>query len=296
MSVQITEVGPRDGFQMEATFIPTDVKVALIDALSRTGLRRIQATAFVHPGAIPQLSDAEAVMAHIVRAPGVAYAALVPNERGAERAAAAGVDAIDAVVSVTDAHALSNTRMTTAQAMARLRGVVRIARQAGVAVGVGFATALGCPFEGFPPHERLEALVAEAVEEDGIMRVAVADTAGMADPRRVARTMERLRARFPQADFALHLHDTRGMGLANVLAGLQAGVREFDASVAGLGGCPYAPGATGNVATEDVVHMLQLMEEDTGVDLAELLRVAAQVRDAVGHAESALLKAGPSRT
>jgi hydroxymethylglutaryl-CoA lyase len=293
-SVAVCEVGPRDGFQMERSFVPTETKIAIIDALSGTGLREIQATSFVHPGAVPQMRDAEVVMARIARAPGVVYAALVPNERGAERAIASRVDRIDIVVSATDSHSLSNTNMPTAQAMARAGRIVPLARAAGAGVAIGFATALGCPFEGIPPYARLEALVAQAVEEFGLAEVGVADTVGMANPRLVSTTMGALRARFPGVAFGLHLHNTRGMGLANVLAGLGAGVARFDASVAGLGGCPYAPGATGNIATEDVVHMLGEMGIATGVRLDRLLEVARQVEAAVGHADSAVLKAGPS--
>jgi hydroxymethylglutaryl-CoA lyase len=294
-AVTLCEVGPRDGFQMEAGFIPTEVKVDIIDALSRTGLREIQATSFVHPRAIPQLRDAEEVMARIERVPGVRYSALVPNERGAERAIAARADRIDVVVSVTDSHSLSNTRMMAAEATERAGRVAVMARPAGVEVSVGLATALGCPFEGIPPYERVEALVATVVEEHGVERVSIADTVGMANPALVHETLARLRRRFPMATFTLHLHDTRRMGLANLLAGLAAGVTAFDASVAGLGGCPYAPGATGNIATEDAVNMLAEMGVATGVDLKALLAASAQVRDAVGHADSGVLRAGTSR-
>lgn len=204
------------------------------------------------------------------------------------------MDRIDIVVSATDSHSLSNTNMPTAQAMARAGRIVPMARAAGVGVAIGFATALGCPFEGVPPYARVEALVARAVEELGIGEVGLADTVGMAGPRLVSTTVDALRARFPGVAFGLHLHNTRGMGLANVLAGLQAGVARFDASVAGLGGCPYAPGATGNIATEDVVHMLGEMGIATGVRLDRLLEVARQVEAAVGHADSAVLRAGPS--
>ena len=294
-SVSVCEVGPRDGFQMEAAFIPTDVKVRLIDALSLTGLHEIQATSFVHPQAIPQLRDAEEVMARIARAPGVRYTALVLNERGAERAIAARADRIDVVVSTSDSHSLANANMTTLQAMERAARVVTLARQAGLDVAIGFATALGCPFEGFLPHERIEGLVARAVEEFGLARVSIADTVGMANPMLVEALLRSVRARFPAVSFSLHLHNTRGMGLANVLAGIDAGVTHFDASVAGLGGCPYAPGATGNIATEDLVHMLEEMGIATYVRLDALLGVAAEVREAVGHAESAVLRAGTSR-
>jgi hydroxymethylglutaryl-CoA lyase len=293
-SVTVCEVGPRDGFQMERTFIPTATKVAIIDALSRTGLREIQATSFVHPGAVPQMRDAEEVMARIGRVPGVLYRGLVLNERGAERAIASRVDRIDVVVSVTDSHSLANATVPTAEAMVRAGRVVLLARSAGIGVAVGFATALGCPFEGFPPYSRVEALVGRAVEEWGLTEVVLADTVGMAHPRLVTTMLESLRARFPAAALGLHLHNTRGMGLANVLAGLQAGVTRFDASVAGLGGCPYAPGATGNIATEDLVHMLEGMGIATGVRLDRLLEVARQVEASVGHADSAVLRAGPS--
>ncbi len=294
-SVTVHEVGPRDGFQMEHAFIPTEAKIRLIDALSHTGLREIQATSFVHPQAIPQLRDAEEVMAAIERAPGVAYTALVPNERGAERAVAARVDRIEIVVSATDSHSLSNTNMTTAQAMERAGKVAALGRDAATDVAIGFATALGCPFEGVPPYERVEALVARAVEEFGLARVGIADTVGMANPALVGTTIESLRRRFPATTFSLHLHNTRGMGLANLLAGCEAGVTHFDASVAGLGGCPYAPGATGNIATEDAVHMLEEMGIATGVRLDRLLDAARRVEQAVGHADSSVLRAGTSR-
>jgi hydroxymethylglutaryl-CoA lyase len=294
-SVTVCEVGPRDGFQMEAAFIPTEVKVRLINALSRTGVHEIQATSFVHPKAVPQLRDAEEVMANIERVPGVRYAGLVLNERGAERAIAANADRIDIVVSASDSHSLSNANVPTAQAMERAGGAATLARQAGKDASIGFATALGCPFEGFLPYARVETLVTQAVEGFGLARVSIADTVGMANPTLVETTMRALRERFPSVRFSLHLHNTRGMGLANTLAGLEVGVTHFDASVAGLGGCPYAPGATGNVATEDVVHMLEEMGIATYVRLDALLEVASEVRDAVGHADSAVLKAGTSR-
>ncbi|MBI4505221.1 MAG: hydroxymethylglutaryl-CoA lyase [Chloroflexi bacterium] len=293
-AITLCEVGPRDGFQMEPEFIRTDAKIEIIDALARTGVREIQATSFVHPRAIPQLRDAEEVLARIGRVPGVVYSALVPNERGAERAIAAKTDRVDIVVSVTDSHSWSNTNMSTARAMERARAIVRLAREAGADVAIGFATALGCPFEGFPPYERVAGLVAQAVEELGLRRVTIADTVGMASPALVSATMARLLARFPSTTFALHLHNTRGMGLANLLAGLDAGVTYYDTSIAGLGGCPYAPGATGNIATEDTVHMVEEMGIRTAIDLDALLAVARRVEEVVGHADSALLKAGPS--
>ncbi len=293
-SVTICEVGPRDGFQMEKQFIPTDFKVAVIDALSETGLREIQATSFVHPKAIPQLADADEVMTRIKRRPGVKYTALVPNERGAERALRAEVDVMELFVSVSESHCLANIQMTTEQAMARAREVARMGREAGVEVAMGFPTALGCPFEGFQPYERIAALVTEAVEGLGLKRVNIADTVGMANPTLVHSVMSRLTERFPDVVFSLHLHNTRGMGLANLVVGMQAGVTKFDASISGLGGCPFAPGASGNIATEDTVHMLEEMGISTGVALPVLLTIAGQVEAQVGHSESAVLRAGTS--
>src|SRR5579884_717129 len=235
-SVTVCEVGPRDGFQMEPSFIPTPTKIAIIDLLSRTGLREIQATSFVRPTAVPQMRDAEEVMAGLRREHGVLYAGLVPNERGAERAIAAGCDRLDVVVSATDSHSLSNTRMPTRRALERVGRIVPMARAAGRDVAIGIAVALGCPFEGVPPYARVEALVGHAVEELGLTRVSLADTVGMANPRQVSTTVAALRARFPQVAFGLHLHNTRGMALANALAGLAGGVTHLDASVAGPGG------------------------------------------------------------
>jgi hydroxymethylglutaryl-CoA lyase len=293
-AVRICEVGPRDGFQMEKDFIPTAAKVAIIDRLSEIGLPQIQVTSFVHPKAIPQLADADEVMSRIRRKPGVRYTALVPNERGAERAIRAEVDVMELFVSVSESHCLANIRMSTDEAMEKAREVARIGEQAGVQVEIGFPTALGCPFDGFQPYERIERLVGRAVEEFGLKGVNIADTVGMANPSLVADVMSRLTNRFPDVAFSLHLHNTRGMGLANMLAGLSVGVTRFDTSVAGLGGCPFAPGASGNVASEDAVHMLEVMEISTGVSIDSLLDVARAVEQQVGHSESALLRAGTS--
>jgi hydroxymethylglutaryl-CoA lyase len=292
--VHLAEVGPRDGFQMEERFIPTQLKVEIIDRLSTTGLREIQATSFVHPRAIPQLADAEEVMARIQRRPGVVYTALAPNRRGAERALAAGVGRVEAFVSVSESHSRSNANMSTAEAMQRAGEVVALCRQAGVEVSIGFPTALGCPFEGFPAAERVTGLVRQAVEGMGLRRVSIADTAGMAGPRLVHDTMERLLEAFPEVTYVLHLHDTRRLGLANLLAGLEVGVRHFDTSLAGLGGCPYAPGATGNVATEDALNMLRGMGIETGVDRDAQLAAARLAAERLGHADSAVLRAGTS--
>jgi hydroxymethylglutaryl-CoA lyase len=246
----------------------------------------------VHPKAVPQLADAEEVMALIERVPGVRYTVLVPNLRGAERAVPMNADGWELMLSVTDSHSRSNANRSTDEALKGMEPVVALARENGVEVTGSMATALGCPFEGRVPFERV-LYVAEAYRAMGVSHVSVADTVGVADPRLVFETISGLRERLPDVRFGLHLHNTRGMALANVLAALQAGVTEFDSSVGGLGGCPFAPGATGNVSTEDLVHMLALMGVRSGVDLDAMLAVAREVRKVVGHPlESAVARAG----
>jgi hydroxymethylglutaryl-CoA lyase len=291
-AVEINEVGPRDGFQAEDEFIPTERKVEIIDALSRTGVAEIQVTSVVHPKAVPQLADAEEVMARIERAPGVRYTVLVPNLRGAERAVPMEADGWELMLSVTDSHSRSNANRTTEEALKGMEPVVALARESGVEVTGSMATALGCPFEGKVPFERV-LYVAEAYRAMGLSHISVADTVGVANPRLVFETMSGLKERLPGIEFTLHLHNTRGMALANVLAALHAGVTQFDSSVGGLGGCPFAPGATGNISTEDLVHMLDLMGVESGVSLDSMLAVARDVREVVGHPlESAVVRAG----
>ncbi len=291
-AVEINEVGPRDGFQAEDEFIPTERKVGIVDALSRTGVASIQVTSVVHPKAVPQLTDAEEVMARIERVPGVRYTVLVPNLRGAERAVPMEADGWDLMLSVTDSHSRSNANRDTDEALKGMEPVVELARESGVEVTGSMATALGCPFEGEVPFERV-LHVAEAYRAMGVGHVSVADTVGVADPRLVYRTMSGLKERMPEVRLGLHLHNTRGMALANVLAALRAGVTEFDSSIGGLGGCPFAPGATGNISTEDLVHMLDLIGVGSGVDLDAVLGVAREVREVVGHPlASAVARAG----
>ena len=293
-SVTIVDMTGRDGFQMEPEFIPTDRKIEIINLLSQTGLRQIQVTSFVHPRAVPQLSDAGEVMRGIERMSGVVYRVLVPNLKGAERALDAGADELNLLVSVTDAHSLSNANRTTTDALAALEPVIELAEREGVRATGGAAVSLGCPFEGIPPVDRLE-LVYGFFYERGIRKLSVADTVGMANPALVYERLCWLRERYPEATFSLHLHDTRRMATANILAGLQAGVTEFDGTVGGLGGCPYAPGATGNIATEDMVHMLHAMGIETGVDLDALLAIGRRLREIVGHElDSSILRAGKS--
>jgi hydroxymethylglutaryl-CoA lyase len=280
--VDVREVGPRDGLQNESP-VPVERRVELIDALSNTGLRRIEAAAFVSPAAIPPMAGSDEVMAAITRRPGVVYSALVPNPKGAERAVAARADEIELVVSASETHNQKNVRRSVAESLTAARDVVEIGHAGGINVEAIVSTAFGCPYEGDVPPERV-AQVAGHLVDAGADMLSFGDTTGMATPRRVD----------DPALVGLHFHDTRGTALANVLAGMERGVVRFDASIGGLGGCPYAPGASGNAVTEDLVHMLNDMEIDTGVDLDALLECAHLAQDIVGRElPSALLHAGP---
>ncbi len=292
--VTICEVGTRDGFQIEPDFIPTEHKVEVVNALSEAGMPRIEVTSFVHPKVVPQLRDAEAVMAAIRRRPGTRYAALVPNDKGASRAVDAGVDAIHTVLSASESHNLANVNMTIAESIDKLRAVAQIARRAGVPMQCGVSTSFGCPFEGDVPLDRLEDIVARLVDL-GARGIGLADTTGMANPRQVAAVLERLRPRFPGVEWTLHTHDTRAMAIPNILAALEYGVTNLDASIGGLGGCPFAPGASGNVCTEDLVHCLHAMGVATGIDLDRLVAVSRRVEQIIGRTlPGQIIKAGPS--
>ena len=292
--VTICEVGTRDGFQIEPDFIPTEQKIEVVDLLSAAGLPRIEVTSFVHPTAVPQLRDAEDVVAHITRRPGTRYAALVPNEKGAVRAIDAGVDAIHTVLSASESHNLANVNMTIADSLDKLGAVLRVAAAAKRHVGCGISTSFGCPFEGDVPVAQLERIVGRLVDM-GARAVGLADTTGMANPCQVGRVLEHLIPRFPGVEWTLHTHDTRAMAIPNILAAMEHGVTNFDASIGGLGGCPFAPGASGNVCSEDLVHCLHAMGVQTGIDLDRLVGVSRRVQDIVGRAlPGQIVKAGPS--
>jgi hydroxymethylglutaryl-CoA lyase len=290
----VHEVVTRDGFQIEPRFVPTEDKIRLIDALSQTGLHKIEVTSFVSPKAVPALADAEAVMAGITRNPAVKYVALVANPRGAERALAAKVDEIVLVVSVSESHNRSNVRRSTDESFAGFREIMAAVEGTGVKVACGMATTFGCPFEGFQPLDRIVRFVDRLIGL-GVDSIALADTIGMGNPRQIRAVCDEVRARFPKYEFALHLHNTRGMGLANVVSGLEAGITHYESSLGGLGGCPFAPGATGNICTEDLVHMLEQMGHDTGVDLDRLIALARALPALVGHeVPGQVMKAGKS--
>ena len=275
--IYCNDVAPRDGFQNEKTFIPTEDKVRLIDALSMTGLAKIEATSYVSPKAIPALADAEAVMAQIQRVPGVIYTVLVPNVRGAERALDGKADEFNLVMSASETHNLANLRMTREQSLAALGEVLALARGAGVPVNASLSCCFGCPMEGDVAVDEVLRL-SEALLAQGARGITLCDTTGMAYPTQVEQLTRRFIERFPQAEVTLHFHDTRGMALANVLAGVAAGARRFDASLGGLGGCPYAPGASGNVVTEDLVFMFEAMGVATGINLEKLIAARAPLQ------------------
>lgn len=294
-SAEIREVGPRDGLQNEAP-VPVADRVRLIDALSTTGLRRIEAVSFVSAEAVPAMAGADEVMAAIERRPGVVYSALVPNLKGTERALAAGADEIEVVVSASETHNRHNVRRSVAESLLAAHELTARAHEAGVPVVAIVSTSFGCPYEGEVAPERVAQLAGHLVD-GGADGLAFGDTTGMATPRRVHDVLDALeRAGIGAERITLHFHDTRGTALANVLTALERGVTRFDASVGGLGGCPYAPGASGNAVTEDLVHMLHDMGVATGVDLDRLIECAELARDLVGRElPSAMLRAGPAR-
>ena len=285
-SVSIREVAPRDGLQNEEP-IPTHSKVRLIDALGRTGVQRIEAVSFVHPKAIPQMADADEVWARVTKEPGIRYSALIPNSRGAQRAIDAGFQEIEVVVSASDTHNRRNLNRSTDESLDDITNLIQLIHTAGRTIEVIVATSFGCPFEGDIDPDRVAGIVAR-VRADGADRIAFGDTTGMATPRRVRDVLSVVRPDL------LHFHNTRGTGLANILTALDLGVTEFDASVGGIGGCPYAPGASGNVATEEVVHMLHDMGIDTGIDLDRLIETAEMAEKLLGRTlPSGVLRAGP---
>ena len=297
MRLYINDVAVRDGFQIEREFIPTATKVEVVNQLSRTGLHKIEVTSFVSPKAVPAMADAEAVLKGIERVPGVVYVALVPNVRGAQNAAACArrPDEVNAVISASETHNRANINRTHEQSLSELPTMVRIAHEAGMKITMSLSTTFGCPFEGHVAEDEVLRFVG-VFREAGLDGISLADTTGMANPRQVRELVAKVLREFPPPDetfYTLHFHNTRGMGLANVVAGIEAGVRSFDGSIAGLGGCPFAPGATGNICTEDMVNMLEDMGYDTRIDLARLLAVARRIPAIVGHdVPGQVMKAG----
>jgi hydroxymethylglutaryl-CoA lyase len=290
--ISVREVGPRDGLQNEDP-VPATAKIALIDLLAKTGVSRIEAVSFVRAEAIPQMADADEVWAGVTKDPAVRYSALAPNLRGARRALDAGFTEVEAVVSASDTHNRKNVNRSTAQSLDEIAVIIDEAHRRGSTCQVVVATAWGCPYEGDVPVDRVLAVAGRAVA-DGADAISFGDTTGMATPRRVRDLVGSFRSRHPDVPLNLHFHNTRGTGLANVLAALELGVDDFDASVGGLGGCPYAPGASGNIATEELVYMVEDMGVGTGIDLAAMIEAAGAAERIVGRElSSQVLRAGP---
>ncbi|MNX89486.1 Hydroxymethylglutaryl-CoA lyase YngG [compost metagenome] len=279
--VTVVEVGPRDGLQNEKTPVSTADKVRFIDCLSETGLSHIEVTSFVNPAWIPPLADAVEVASLIQRRPGVTYTGLVPNLKGYQRAKEAGMDAIALFMSATETHSKKNINKSVGEALSVLAEVAAAAREDGVAVRAYLSVVFGCPYEGQVDPEAVVRIV-NALLAMGVYQISLGDTTGMANPVQVRALLERLSRECSLDRFALHFHDTRGTALANVMAGLEMGITTFDASAGGLGGCPYAPGASGNLATDDLVYVLHEMGIETGIDLDKLLECSAMMQRVLG--------------
>jgi hydroxymethylglutaryl-CoA lyase len=293
--VRIREVGPRDGFQNEPEIISTAQKVALIDCLSQTGLRRLEVTSFVRPDVIPQLSDAEDVLHSITRNPDVSYSVLIPNERGLDRALAGdfAFDEVNLFLSASETHNRKNVNRSIEESLSGLERVIARARDAGLRCEGVISVSFGCPYEGDVPVERVFA-IAGRLADAGCEEVAFGDTTGMANPVQVRAFFERARDELSQPELTAHFHNTRGQGLANVLAALEVGVESFESSFGELGGCPVPRGATGNIATEDLISMLHEMGVQTGIDLPALVEASRAVQQVLGRPlGSHVLTAGP---
>ncbi|WP_085524344.1 hydroxymethylglutaryl-CoA lyase [Tuberibacillus sp. Marseille-P3662] len=291
-TIKIQDVVARDGLQNEDQFIPTEQKIALINRLSNAAVDKIEVTSFVSPKAVPNMSDAEAVMKGITRQPGVTYSVLVPNLKGAKRALECEVDEINLVVSVSETHNQKNVRRTTDQSFENFRDILSFLSNERIDVNGTLGTTFGCPFEGSISEDKVLRLVEQYLEL-GVSGITLADTTGMATPNQVYRLAENVLKRWPELPLTLHFHNTRGMGLANVIEGIRAGVTRFDASLGGLGGCPFAPGATGNICTEDLVHMLKFIGHDVRADLDQLIDSAKYLQSLMDHeVPGQIIKAG----
>lgn len=293
--ITICEVGPRDGLQNEKIILSVEDKLQLIESAVASGITNIEIGSFVHPKAVPQMADTDEVAKRLSQYSQVEYRALISNARGVERAIAAGVKKVKLTVSSSESHNLKNWNKSTQDVIKGFADCLDLANKNGVEVSGAISTAFGCPFEGAIPMRQVIDII-YAFEQIGINELSLSDTTGMAYPTQVYEMSITVQKLFPKIEWWLHLHNTRGLALANIMAGMQAGITRYDASFAGLGGCPFAPGASGNVATEDVVHMCDLLGVDTGIDLDKLIEVGKLVRQMVGHdTESFILKAGKSQ-
>lgn len=288
----VQEVVTRDGLQNEDQFVPTEKKIQLINKLTNAGLDKIEVTSFVSPKAVPNMRDAEDVMNGIDRKSGVTYSALVPNLKGAQRAVACGVEEINLVVSVSDTHNQKNVRRTTEQSFENFRDMISFLSNTGISINGTLGTSFGCPYEGRISEDNVLRFVDQYLEL-GVSGITLADTTGMATPIQVFQLSEKVLKHWPRLPLTLHFHNTRGMGLANVIEGIRAGVTRYDASLGGLGGCPFAPGATGNICTEDLVHMLTFMGYQVGADLDRLINSVKYLQSVLSReVPGQIIKAG----
>lgn len=285
------EVGPRDGLQSEKVRLTVDQKVQFINGVAEAGVKVIEVGSFVHPKAVPQMADTGEVAKKIKRLPGVEYRCLVPNKKGVERALAAGITKVKLTLSASESHARANMKASIEQLLEGFKDCVKYAHDNGANVSGAISTAFGCPFEGKIPTSKV-AEITEKFLAMGVDELSMSDTTGMANPRQVYEQCSYMHEKFPEVKWFLHFHNTRGMALANMVAGMNAGIIRYDASLAGLGGCPFAPGASGNVASEDMLHMLGEMGIETGIDLDKMIALAKQIKEWVGHSDSAILRAG----
>jgi len=275
--LHIQEVVTRDGFQAEKAFIPTEEKIALINRLSRAGYAKIEVTSFTSPKAIPMLADAEAVMKGIDRFPGVEYTVLIPNLKGAERAVYVGVDEFNLVMSVSEAHNLANLKMGREDSFKALSSVIELAHQQKIPVNISLSTSFGCPMTGITSLTDLMHWV-DRFAAAGVRGITICDTTGMANPAQVQTVCQAVQNKYPRLQWTLHFHNTRGMGIANALSAVNSGIDRFDSSLGGLGGCPYAPGSPGNVATEDMLELAARLGLATGVNVDQVRVATAQLR------------------
>ena len=290
--IAVCEVGPRDGLQSEKTSLTIDQKVDLIERSVEAGAKYIEIGSLVHPKAVPQMADTDEVARRIKKVDRVEYRVLVMNVKGIERAVAAGLTKAKLTASASRSHSLSNMKRTPEEVIRSFGECAEYAAAHGVFLSGAISTSFGCPFEGKVPLEQVLRVIA-CFKEIGVTELSLSDTTGMANPQQVYAYCRQVRESFPDVTWWLHFHNTRGMGLANVVAGMLAGVDRFDAAFAGLGGCPYAPGASGNIATEDLVHMCQEMGVETGIDLDQVIALGKHLREIVGHeTASFILKAG----
>lgn len=287
--VIVREVGPRDGFQMEKKFVPTEEKIKIVNMLSDCGFQEIQVTAFVHPKMTPNMADAEEVFSKINKKPKIVYSGLIPNMKGLERAKAVNVGKVEFTMSSTDSHSKNNLNTTTEGSLKQMAECLE--RKGDVNIIAGISVTFGCPYEGRPEFSRIDWIVGEVVKL-GITEISLGDTVGTGDPQQVYDYYSSLIKKYPDVHFAFHPHNTHGLAFANVLAALEAGVSFFDASIAGLGGCPYAEGASGNISTEDLAQMLDAMGVETGLDIDGIIKTAQYTHRLLGHCDSATMRAG----